>query len=65
MLERPAVRGVTVVDGGRRRVLRRESVVDRQDVDSGVAAHQPAQPVVGVEVADDEAAAVEEDQQGL
>ena len=52
MLERPPVRGVGVVDGGRRQVFGGQAVVDRQHMDVGVAADQPAQWVVGVEVAE-------------
>ena len=58
----PAGGGEAVVDGGRERRLGREPVVDRQHDDVGLAADPAALVVVGVEVADDEAAAVEEHQ---
>ena len=44
-------------------VLGRKPVIDRQDVDVGIAADAPAQSVMGVEVARHEAAAVVVDQQ--
>ena len=45
-------------------MLGREAVVDREDMHVGVAADAPAQVVMGVEVAGDEAAAMEVDEQG-
>ena len=63
MLGDPAHRGQRVVDGRGPRVLGREPVVDGDDHDVGAAADPAAGLVVGVEVADHEAAAVEVDQQ--
>ena len=59
----PAEGGDGVVDRGRERMFRREPVIDREDVHVGVAAEAPAQAVMGVEIAHDEAAAVIVDQQ--
>ena len=59
----PPKRRIGVVDRGGCRVLRRQPVIDRQHVHVGVAAGQPAQRIVGVQVADHPAAAVVEDQQ--
>ncbi len=53
--------GERVVDRGRELVLGREPVVDAHDDDPGPVGQHPALVVVGVEVADHEAAAVEED----
>ncbi len=63
VLERPAQRRLAVLDRRRERVLGRQPVVDRQHVRAPVAAQQPAGGVVGVEVADHEAAAVVVDDQ--
>ena len=54
-------RGVGVLDRGRERVLGRQAVVDADDHGADARAEQPAHALVGVEVADHEAAAVEVD----
>jgi hypothetical protein len=63
VVQRPAQDGGGVVGGGRERVLGREPVGHRQHVHARLAAQQPAGLVVALEVADDVAAAVEEDEQ--
>src|SRR6201999_356517 len=60
---RPRERRIGIVDRGRRWVLGGQPVIDRQHVNVGVAAGQPAQRVVGVQVTDRPAAAVVEHQQ--
>jgi hypothetical protein len=62
---RPRERGDRVVGGGRERVLGRLAVLDREHVHAGVAAQHAAGLVVRVEVADDEPAAVQEQQQRM
>ena len=61
---RPRQGALRVFDGSREGMLGGEPVVDRHHVRADVAAQQPAEPVVGVEVAEHEAAAVEVDEQG-
>jgi hypothetical protein len=60
---RPPERGPGILGRGREGVLRGEPVVDGEDMDARVAAEEATWPVVGVEVPDLEAAAVEEDEQ--
>ena len=55
----PADGGQAVVDGGRERVLGRQPVVDGDDRDAAGRGQGADGAVVGVEVADDPAAAVE------
>ena len=55
----PSQRGGGVLDGRGEGVLGGEPVVDGQHVRARVTAEHPAQPVVGIEVADHEATAVE------
>ena len=59
-----AERGERVVDRGREAVLGREAVVDGEHAGARRRGEQAHGRVVGVEVADDPAAAVEEDEQG-
>jgi hypothetical protein len=59
----PPPRGGGVLDARRNRALRSQGVVDGQDVQPAVPAQQAARKVVGVEVSDREAAAVEEHEQ--
>ncbi len=56
---RPARRGQTIVCRGGKLVFRRQAVIDRQHGAIGALAQIAAQAVVGVEVAQHEAAAVE------
>ena len=58
---RPAGRGPGVVDGGRKLVLRRQAIVDGQDDGPRAVAERATDHVLGIEIADDPAAAVEED----
>ena len=60
---RPSAKRPGVVDRGGEGVLGREPVVDREDRDAGVVGEQAAGAVVGVEVAEHPAAAVEVDEQ--
>ena len=61
-LRRPLEGARRVVDVGRERVLGRLAVLDAQHVDARVPAEHAARRVVRVEVADDEAAAVQVEQ---
>ena len=61
MGDRPLQGGQGVVDRGGELVLGGEAVVDAHDDHAGLIGQYPALVVVGVEVAHDEAAAVEED----
>ena len=64
MVGHPGGRGEGVVDGGREGVLGREAVVDGDDHGVGVVREPAAGLVVGLEVADDVAAAVQEEHGG-
>ncbi len=63
--ERPAERGVGVVDRGGKPMLGRQPVVDRKYVCAGVAAENSARAVVRVQVAVEEPATVVEDEQRM
>ena len=62
VVERPLGRRQRVVVAGRERMLRRQPVVDRQHPHAGQRGQPPAVAVMGLQVADGEAAAVEIDQ---
>jgi hypothetical protein len=61
----PPEGGQGIVHRGRKRVLGRQAVVDREDLDLGVVAEDPAWLVMGVQIADHKAPAVQEHQQRL
>src|SRR6201991_174260 len=65
MVEGPYECGVRIVGSGGRLVLGGQSVVHRQHVQAALAADLAAQVVVRLDVADDLAASVIEDQQRL
>ncbi len=61
---RPGEGGGGVFDGGREGMLRRQSVVDRQHGRAGGRGEEATDAVVGLEVADHPAAAVEVEEEG-
>jgi hypothetical protein len=64
MAQEPLRRRERIVDGRGERVLGSQPVVDGAHDRSGACRNLPAQGIVGLEVADDEAAAVEVDDAG-
>jgi hypothetical protein len=59
----PNVSHAGIVDAGREFVLGRTAIIDRRDDASSTGAHISAHPVMGVQAAQDETAAVKEHEQ--
>src|ERR1700753_1282640 len=64
VLQRPSIRGVTVLHPRGRRVLWRQPIVHRKYVNAGTAADYSAQVVLGIKITDHPATPVDEHQQG-